>query len=72
MESFRLMDFWYDLDFILLHACLDGRRGEFVGFELYECNGVGWISSQSIIFLFTYINYVVMFYFVVIIPAACG
>ena len=39
-----------DLDFILLHACLDGKRGEFVGFELYECSGVGWISSQSIIF----------------------
>ena len=35
------------LDFILLRACLDGRRGEFVGFELYECSGVGWISSQS-------------------------
>ena len=35
--------------FILLHACLDGRRGKFVGFELYECSGVGWISSQSII-----------------------
>ena len=46
-----------DLVFILLHACLDGRRGEFVGFELYECSGVGLISSQGIIFLFTcYIN----------------
>ena len=47
MDFEMLMDFWYDLDFILLHACLDGRRGEFVGFELYECSGVGWISSQS-------------------------
>ena len=50
-----------DLDFILLHACLDGRRGEFVGFELYECSGVGWISSQSIIFLlFNYLNCMVV------------
>ena len=43
-----LMDFFdVILDFILLRACLDGRRGEFVGFELYECSGKGWISSQS-------------------------
>ena len=52
MFSFAiLMDVLFDM--FLLHACLDGRRGEFVGFELYECSGVGWISSQSFIVLFT-------------------
>ena len=52
MDSYdRWIFVWFG--FVLLHACLDGRRGEFVRFVFYGCSGVGLFSSHGITVLFT-------------------